>query len=263
MPDALASDRASPDRACALAAPLFEPLQGRPPAALPAGIGYAALGYRSRARDTKELARLTSDLPEALASAAPRRRIEYLAGRRCAKAAVRQVTGRLASVGSAPSGAPIWPEGLTGSISHSQGRAVAVAACTADWGSLGVDVEATLGAKAAHELAPLILTACERARFASALTPAFATLVFSIKEALYKALHPEVGHFFDHHAAQILSCDPTGSVTLELTQDLSSRWVEGRCIEGRFWSFSSHVLTLVWTSPASCHTLLPCPESPT
>lgn len=219
---------------------------------LPSGIAYASLPYRCHAISPAELAPLDRALPDTLASAAPKRRIEHLAGRLCARATVHQLTGTLAGIGIAASGAPVWPPRLTGSISHSHGRAVAVAAWRANWGALGVDIEARLPAVTAGELAPFILTANERRRFAGIIDPGFLTMAFSIKEALFKALHPMVNRFFDHHGARIVEYDPGGTATLQLTQDLSGDWREGRRLKGRFWCSTGHCITLIRTGNPKC-----------
>ncbi|HWS28440.1 MAG TPA: 4'-phosphopantetheinyl transferase superfamily protein [Xanthomonadales bacterium] len=71
----------------------------------------------------------------------PRRR-EFLAGRLAAHAALaalgeRGVVGRLQR-------APVWPQGCSGSISHANGWAVAVAASARHWQALGIDLEAPI-----------------------------------------------------------------------------------------------------------------------
>ena len=69
----------------------------------------------------------------------PRRR-EFIAGRLAAQAALARL-GESALVGRCGY-APVWPPGFCGSISHSGGIAVAVAASTRRWRALGVDLEA-------------------------------------------------------------------------------------------------------------------------
>ena len=67
------------------------------------------------------------------------RRREFLAGRLAAQAALARL-GERGLVGRRGH-APVWPQGFCGSISHSGGIAVAVAASTRQWQALGVDLE--------------------------------------------------------------------------------------------------------------------------
>lgn len=87
--------------------------------------------------------------------------------------------------------APIWPAGVTGSISHAEGFCAVAAAPTITFASLGVDVE--LQGRLDQALWPLICTPVELERLAR--TPpeqrsALATVIFSAKEAFYKCQHP-------------------------------------------------------------------------
>jgi len=79
------------------------------------------------------IAPLGAEFPEA-------RRREFIAGRLAAQAALARLgeSGLLERRGHAP----VWPPGFCGSISHSGGIAVAVAASTRCWRALGVDLEA-------------------------------------------------------------------------------------------------------------------------
>ncbi|MES1208662.1 MAG: 4'-phosphopantetheinyl transferase superfamily protein [Pseudomonadota bacterium] len=101
-------------------------------------------------------------------------------------------------------GAPDLPAGSLGSISHKPGLAVAVAA--ADGGSpltLGVDLELVRPLRA--DLSARILTDGERA----ALPPpgpardAHLLRVFSAKEAIFKALSPQLRRFIGFREAEI------------------------------------------------------------
>ncbi|HWS27500.1 MAG TPA: hypothetical protein VN259_13150, partial [Xanthomonadales bacterium] len=73
----------------------------------------------------------------------PRRR-EFLAGRLAAHAALTAL-GERGAVGR-QGRAPVWPQGCSGSISHANGCAVAVAASARHWQALGIDLEAPIKA---------------------------------------------------------------------------------------------------------------------
>lgn len=76
----------------------------------------------------------------AIANAVERRRIEFSTGRWCARQALSHsdVTPQPILVG--PRGAPLWPEGTCGSITHTGGLCAAVAALTTEVEGLGIDI---------------------------------------------------------------------------------------------------------------------------
>ena len=90
------------------------------------------------ALDLEALARQAGIAPLGAEFPLPRRR-EFLAGRVAAQAALARL-GERGLVGRCRH-APVWPQGFCGSISHSGGIAVAVAASTRQWQALGVDLE--------------------------------------------------------------------------------------------------------------------------
>lgn len=136
-------------------------------------------------------------LPDELRSAVPKRRSEFLAGRLCA--AVALCAAGLPETVARKGRAPVWPKGCAGSITHSRDRAITVV--SRHYTRLGIDCEALVGADRAATLRDAIFTEAE-----ASLRPAdmpfgtFFTLIFSAKEALYKALSaemPKVPEFLD------------------------------------------------------------------
>lgn len=130
-------------------------------------------------------------VPESLQSAVPKRRSEFLAGRLCAALALRQA-GMAEAVGQSGR-APVWPDGVAGSITHSRDRAIA--AVSTHYAGVGVDCEALVPDDRAFALCSAIFTETE-AQLRPAALPfgVFFTLVFSAKEALYKARAPRLSY---------------------------------------------------------------------
>jgi 4'-phosphopantetheinyl transferase EntD len=97
------------------------------------------------------------------------------------------------AIGRGPSGAPVWPWGLTGSLAHDDAVAVAAVARASGIRSRGIDVEPA--APLPEDLLPLVVTAADRTGgLDSAL---WARLLFAAKEAVYKAAHPLDGLILD------------------------------------------------------------------
>lgn len=97
------------------------------------------------------------------------------------------------------SGAPIWPNGVVGSLAHDAEIAVAAVTGRRDLGSLGVDVEPAEPLD--PELFGLIATTSECERYQG--DPRRSRLLFSVKEAVYKAVYPIDGVFLDHHDVEV------------------------------------------------------------
>ena len=193
---------------------------------LPGDIAFASLRFNpDRLLASQGAGRIP--LPEQLHSARQNRRADYIAGRLCASSTVERLGGRNLHVGRRSDGAPLWPYGLCGSISHIHGQALAVASPIRTYRSLGVDVERILSPTQANALTPMILTHAERSRFDEYPPELAATTVFSLKEALFKLLHPLTGVMFFHEQAEVLSLHPDGRATLRLLETLSTQWQAG------------------------------------
>lgn len=84
-------------------------------------------------------------LPEerqGLERAAPKRFREFAAGRHCARRCLQELGFAPVAIPSGSDRLPIWPEGVTGSITHTDDHcAAAVARCSQDVTSIGIDLE--------------------------------------------------------------------------------------------------------------------------
>ncbi len=127
-----------------------------------------------------------------VSGATERRRQEFAAGRMCARAALAEFgIGPDTPVEKATDRSPIWPDGVTGSISHTEGYCVAVVAPVSGHdGAIGLDVERR--DRVTTKLHRMLFTDAEQAGLAE-IDPAdrsvAATTLFSAKEAFYKAQH--------------------------------------------------------------------------
>jgi enterobactin synthetase component D len=148
------------------------------------------------------------DLPAEVARAVPKRRLEFLAGRHCAAVALRRLQPGLGegAIGIGGDRAPLWPEGIVGSITHTRGFAAAVVARAVDAGGVGLDTEHLVSGSARQAVEERVTTPEETGRLASAglSEAALLTLVFSAKESLFKCLFPKVGRYFGFDAASIV-----------------------------------------------------------
>jgi enterobactin synthetase component D len=176
-----------------------------------------------------------------------KRQAEYLAGRLCAREALRRVTGQPGVPAVGADRAPQWPLGVVGSITHGDNWAAALVAQREQWRALGLDVERLLPAERAQRLQGEILTPAEVQRLQNLddeTRAARISLTFSLKESLFKALYPLTLTRFYFHDAELLEIDHD-SARLRLLIDLHPDWRTGTELDGQFAQFDNKVLSLV------------------
>jgi enterobactin synthetase component D len=179
------------------------------------------------------------ELPDGLQSAVPRRQLHFRAGRFCAMEALRamgvQAWPRPLPRGSG--GYPVWPDGVIGSITHTDGYAAAGAAWMTDVRGLGLDTERLVAPSRARELEAHIAVAGELAQVRGAgldASEAF-TLLFSAKESIFKCLYPLIGRRFGFHDVRLDGLEvPAGRFRVRLVCALSGRFGTDTTVEGSF-----------------------------
>lgn len=115
--------------------------------------------------------------------AVPKRRLDFALGR----TAARQALGLDVTIHRDAHRAPIWPEGTRGAITHAAGLAIAAVAPALRTSGLGVDLE-DVGRLEDVAIARQVADAEERRWIDD--DPRRLGLLFSAKEATYKALYP-------------------------------------------------------------------------
>jgi 4'-phosphopantetheinyl transferase EntD len=121
-----------------------------------------------------------------VAQAGEVRRRDFALGRYCARVALTPLGFGQAVIPKAQAGAPVWPHGILGSITHTKAYAAALAGRGQDFCFIGVDAERVGGI--GEDLWPRLFSGAEREQLlATKDKPLKATLLFSAKEACYKA----------------------------------------------------------------------------
>jgi 4'-phosphopantetheinyl transferase EntD len=130
----------------------------------------------------------------AIHGAVPARRREFAWGRRCAREAIAAL-GRPAAVpiGVGRHRQPLWPDGLVGSITHTDGFCAAAVVDGRRSGGIGVDAERVV------ELTPGLRELISGGEDLRSLPPAphWPLVLFSCKEAVQKAWFPQRGEWPD------------------------------------------------------------------
>lgn len=217
-----------------------------PPIPVPAVLVEAT--FAETGGDPAAFAAAGIALPEALAAAVPARRASYLAGRLAAREALGRAGAETLDVGRDEAGAPRWPAGYLGSISHAGTLVGAVAVRREAAAGIGFDVEPVMERGAAGEVADLVLVRADRLALANLrdLPEAAAlTLAFSLKESLYKALYPTAGAFIGFEDAELAAIG-AGRARLRLRRRLAGGLPEGMEIDAVYALDGGMAQTLAW-----------------
>lgn len=163
-----------------------------------------AVGVASRVDDSIPVS-LFPEEHAAISRAVPRRRAEFATGRACAREALAAIGFPPQPIIQGTRGAPVWPMGVVGSITHCVGyRACAVARCE-DLRSVGIDAEPN--EPLPRGLLPDIARHAERraleGQFARDPSIAWDRLLFCAKEAIYKAWFPLMGAWLGFDDAEV------------------------------------------------------------
>jgi len=146
-------------------------------------------------------------MPEELGcirQAVERRRAQFGTGRLCARRALALLGLPVVPITVGPGGAPLWPAGAVGSITHTSTYCAVAVKPTPPWRSVGLDAEDLRPID--PSIVPSVLTDSERLWLEDLHSDArdvHALLVFSAKEAYYKLQYPLTGRFLDFHDVEI------------------------------------------------------------
>ena len=187
-------------------------------------------------------------MPLTLSDAVAKRQAEYLAGRLCARSALELSDNILTSVGLNEDRSPMWPDGIVGSITHTDRVAGAVVARRTDYLGLGFDFEWHIEQARAREIADSILTETDRSlekELSGISFEYYLTLIFSLKESLYKALYPRTKKFMDFHDAEITALDGYDA-RMRLNRPVSADLGAGREFDAVHTHVDGLIKTLVY-----------------
>ncbi|MFD5147861.1 4'-phosphopantetheinyl transferase [Streptomyces sp. NPDC058401] len=176
-------------------------------------------------------ARLHPEEEALVGRAVPERRREFATGRHCARRALARLGIAAGPILRTERGAPRWPEGIVGSMTHCPGYRATAVAWRREVLALGIDAEP-------HRPLPAgvweaVTVAGERASLAGRLAGGLAggreaegaqvsgqvhwdRLLFSAKESVYKAWHPLTGRRLDFTDAAVEFDPVRGAFTARL-----------------------------------------------
>ncbi|MEA2642445.1 MAG: hypothetical protein QOF51_3839 [Chloroflexota bacterium] len=122
-----------------------------------------------------------------------KRRRDFAAGRAAARDALQDLGGPAGPIGRSPDGAPVWPAGVVGAISHAAGYGLSLVGWSREYLGLGVDFE-DRQREASESVARYVCLPSELEWISEAdpLLPANLRrlLLFSAKETIFKLCYP-------------------------------------------------------------------------
>jgi 4'-phosphopantetheinyl transferase EntD len=169
-----------------------------------------------------------------IARTVDKRRREFATGRHCARRALGRLGIPPGPILQGDRGAPLWPSGTIGSITHCAGYRAAAVASERDAAALGIDAEprgplpdGVLDTVASPEEVSALRRLYDRDPEVS-----WDKILFSAKESVYKTWFPLTGRWLDFTEASV-DIDPSGEFTARLlvtdprmgTDRLTGRWI--------------------------------------
>lgn len=160
-------------------------------------------------------------------SATPDRRKAFRLGRHAAHQALREIGHDSSPILAGVSGEPIWPDGVTGSITNKPDVAAAMVGPLSDCRALGLDLERL---QPVTEIEGLILRPEEISLLSALNQPQRERAVvatFAAKEAIFKAFFPLVGEVFGFTAASLTP--RVGGFEARLVEKVHPDYPSSRC----------------------------------
>lgn len=184
------------------------------------------------------LAGITEAEAALVARAVDKRKREFATARVLAREALARIGRDATEILNAPDRAPIWPEGIAGSISHCDTRAVVAMGHRGQVGTVGIDVEHRDELK--RDLWKSVFGPTEIARLDAGWDRAergrIALALFSAKEALYKAQYAWTAKYMGFHELEV-ELEPLsgahGTLACTFRNDVG-RFARGTVVRGRY-----------------------------
>jgi phosphopantetheine--protein transferase-like protein len=158
-----------------------------------------------------------------ISKAIDKRRYEFSAGRLCARKALKQLGIDNCILTQDENGEPLWPEQITGTISHSKKWAAAAVSTTNDIIAIGFDIETV--SRISSDILKRIITEKEKElldKKDKQDAQIYAALIFGAKEAIYKALSKLYSKTLRFKDVSIISNDDSPEFEIELNDELNS-----------------------------------------
>lgn len=191
----------------------------------------------------------TSLFPEELdtiANSVAKRRQAFSTGRALARQALSHLGQAAVAIPVGDHRAPLWPDGMTGSISHSRRVCAAIAARVSQVPILGLDIE--WSGDVSDKLMARISTPAEIIRNRREVSAHdLAACLFSAREAVFKAYNPITQAWLDFRDVEIDLNGRRGAFEARLVNPRRPALFGRRTFEGRYAVVRGFVIAVVAT----------------
>lgn len=180
---------------------------------------------------------------ELVADAGLKRQCEFAAGRECAHACLEKMGLDEGAILVGLDRVPRWPNGVSGSISHSKGLCIASLVKTVYVSAIGVDIERV---DRLHERLWETVFVDDEIAFLkeTGSDVQLATLIFSAKEAFYKMQYPVTGTWVGFQDVSVSVNREKGEWVIHLLKDFEGDFLsKGSRFMGRFVFTEGYVVT--------------------
>lgn len=190
---------------------------------------------------------LFSEEINCIKNAANKRKNEFTAGRICARVALRKFGHTQFPLLMGKDRAPCWPNGISGSISHTNIYCGVAIAYKKDFPSLGIDME--LIDRLGKNLWPQIFTVREQSwiqELPENEQVQSATLLFSAKECFYKFQYPLTKRWVGFEDVEIEANLVDGKFNVHLLKDIPFLDEIESTYSGHFLFHADHIFTVIF-----------------
>lgn len=180
------------------------------------------------------------------------RRREFMTGRACAREALARLGLPERAIPVEASRAPRWPPGVVGSITHCSGYRAAAVGRALDFDGIGIDAEANRSLPGGVLGAIALPGERERTRrlLREARGPCWDRLLFSAKEAIFKAWFPLTGTKLDFEDAEVGFAAGSRRFSVRLRASHGSPEGDPPGLSGR-WTVAAGILATAVSLPAA------------
>lgn len=177
-----------------------------------------------------------------LARAGEERRREFATVRGCARTALGRLGLPPAPLLPGPRGAPRWPQGVVGSMTHCPGLRAAAVARVCEVSGIGIDAEPD--APLPQGVLDAIALPAELARLPCGGAVCWDRLLLCAKEAVYKAWFPLVRAPLGPDGVEV-RIDPGGRFTARVAPGVRARGGAPERFDGRWAAAGGSIATVV------------------
>ena len=179
-----------------------------------------------------------------ICNAVPKRKQEFIAGRLCARRALAQVAIRNFPILMATDRSPIWPPGIIGSISHTEGYCGVALARKTEIESVGFDAECV--GRLERDYWKAICTKQELSWIHSLpldVQQEYIALIFSAKECFYKCQYTTSKRWVNFHDITMSVNPNIGEFEARYMADTDLFFAKGTCHKGKFFFHRGYIFT--------------------